>query len=422
MFDNFDLIVFLRDFFRELGISNSLSVFLQTLIIVILVAVLSWLSYIITRLIIDRVVTVAVRKTKFKWDDIFLESKVFMRLSHFAPALVIYLMAGWALEPYPGWLTFVQKLTFLYMISAGALFLFAFINAWHKIYLTLPISEHRHIKGYLQLLKIFIGFIASLIIISLIFNKDLTTLVAGLGAMAAVLMLIFKDTILGLVASVQISANNMVKIGDWISLPSRGADGTVIDITLNVIKVQNFDKTIITVPTYSLVQESFQNWTGMEKSGGRRIKRAVHIDVRSIGFLEESQIDKLKRIQILRDYIETKEKDLKDFNEKHNIDDSVLVNGRRMTNVGTFRAYINAYLKQHPKIHNDMTFLVRQLPVSEKGLPIEIYVFSKDQEWARYEAIQADIFDHLLAVVPEFGLRVFQNPTGYDFQQLTKKQ
>ncbi|HDZ41512.1 MAG TPA: mechanosensitive ion channel [Bacteroidetes bacterium] len=422
MFDNFDLIVFLRDFFRELGISNSLSVFLQTLIIVILVAVLSWLSYIITRLIIDRVVTVAVRKTKFKWDDIFLESKVFTRLSHFAPALVIYLMAGWALEPYPGWLTFVQKLTFLYMISAGALFLFAFINAWHKIYLTLPISEHRHIKGYLQLLKIFIGFIASLIIISLIFNKDLTTLVAGLGAMAAVLMLIFKDTILGLVASVQISANNMVKIGDWISLPSRGADGTVIDITLNVIKVQNFDKTIITVPTYSLVQESFQNWTGMEKSGGRRIKRAVHIDVRSIGFLEESQIDKLKRIQILRDYIETKEKDLKDFNEKHNIDDSVLVNGRRMTNVGTFRAYINAYLKQHPKIHNDMTFLVRQLPVSEKGLPIEIYVFSKDQEWARYEAIQADIFDHLLAVVPEFGLRVFQNPTGYDFQQLTKKQ
>jgi len=422
MFDNFDLIVFLRDFFRELGISNSLSVFLQTLIIVILVAVLTWLSYIITRLIIDRVVTVAVRKTKFKWDDIFLESKVFTRLSHFAPALVIYLMAGWALEPYPGWLTFVQKLTFLYMISAGALFLFAFINAWHKIYLTLPISEHRHIKGYLQLLKIFIGFIASLIIISLIFNKDLTTLVAGLGAMAAVLMLIFKDTILGLVASVQISANNMVKIGDWISLPSRGADGTVIDITLNVIKVQNFDKTIITVPTYSLVQESFQNWTGMEKSGGRRIKRAVHIDVRSIGFLEESQIDKLKRIQILRDYIETKEKDLKDFNEKHNIDDSVLVNGRRMTNVGTFRAYINAYLKQHPKIHNDMTFLVRQLPVSEKGLPIEIYVFSKDQEWARYEAIQADIFDHLLAVVPEFGLRVFQNPTGYDFQQLTKKQ
>ncbi|MDT8401749.1 MAG: mechanosensitive ion channel [Bacteroidales bacterium] len=421
MFGDFDLIVFLRDFFRELGISNSLSVFLQTLIIVILVALLSWLSYIITRFIIDRVVAVAVRRSKFKWDDMFLESKVFTRLSHFAPAIVIYLMAGWALEPYPGWLTFVQKLTFLYMILAGVLFLYAFVNAWHKIYLTLPIAEHRHIKGYLQLLKIFIGFIALLIIISLIFNKDLTTLVAGLGAMAAVLLLIFKDTILGLVASVQISANNMLKIGDWVSLPSRGADGTVMDITLNTVKVQNFDKTIITVPTYALVQESFQNWTGMEQSGGRRIKRAVYIDVRSIGFLDKKQIEKLKKIQILKDYIETKEKDLKDFNEKHDIDDSVLVNGRRMTNVGSFRAYINAYLKQHPKIHNDMTFLVRQLPVSEKGLPIELYVFSRDQEWAKYEAVQADIFDHLLAVVPEFGLRVFQNPTGDDFQQLTNR-
>lgn len=420
MFDNFDLIVFLRDFFRELGLSKSWSIFLQTVIIVILLAVLSWLAYIITRFIIDKIVTTVIRKTKFRWDDIFLESKVFNRLSHFAPALVIYFMAAWALEPYPGWLVFVQKLTYLYMIIAGVLFLFSFVNAWHKIYLTLPISEHRHIKGYLQLLNIFIGFIAVLIIISVVFNKDLTTLVAGLGAMAAVLLLIFKDTILGLVASVQLSANNMVRIGDWISLPSRGADGTVTDITLNTVKVENFDKTIITVPTYALVQESFQNWSGMERSGGRRIKRAVHIDVRSIKFLGREEIDKFKKIQILRDYIENKEEDLENFNKAHNIDNSVLVNGRRMTNVGTFRAYVDAYLKQHPKIHNDMTFLVRQLPVTEKGLPIEIYVFSKDQEWARYEAIQADIFDHLLAVVPEFGLRVFQNPTGDDFQQITK--
>jgi miniconductance mechanosensitive channel len=299
---------------------------------------------------------------------------------------------------------------------AGVLFLFAFINAWHKIYLKLPVSEHRHIKGYLQLLKIFIGFIAFLIVISVTFNRDLTTLLAGLGAMAAVLLLIFKDTILGLVASVQLSANKMVKIGDWISIPSRGTDGTVLDITLNTVKVQNFDKTILTIPTYALVQESFQNWTGMEESGGRRIKRALYIDVQSIGFLDKEQIERLKKIQILRDYIETKEKDLKDFNEKHSIDDSVLVNGRRMTNIGTFRAYIQSYLK-----HNDMTFLVRHLPVSEKGLPVEIYVFSTDQEWANYEAIQADIFDHLLAVIPEFGLRVFQNPTGSDFKQLTNR-
>ncbi len=421
MLGDFDLVVFLRDFFRELGVSNSWSILLETFIMVILVGVFSWLAYIITRFFIDRIVTVIIRKTKFKWDDIFLDNKVFTRLSHFAPAVVIYLMAGWVLEPYPGWLTFVQKLTFLYMIIASVLFLFAFVNAWHKIYLTLPMSQHRHIKGYLQLLNIFIGVVAILIMISVIFEKDVTTLVAGLGAMAAVILLIFRDTILGLVASIQLSANKMLKIGDWISIPSRGADGTVLDISLNTVKVQNFDKTILTIPTYALVQESYQNWTGMEESGGRRIKRAVHIDVRSICFLDKEQIDKLKRIQILNDYIERKEKDLKDFNKKHNIDDRVLVNGRRMTNVGTFRAYIDAYLKQHPKIHNDMTFLVRQLPVTEKGLPIEIYVFSKDQEWAKYEAIQADIFDHLLAVIPEFGLRVFQNPTGADFQQLTNR-
>ncbi len=421
MLGDFDLVVFLRDFFRELGLSGSLSVFLETVIIVIIVGVLSWLSYILARLFIDKVIATIIKRTKFKWDDIFFENKVFTRLSHFAPAVVIYLMAGWALEPYPGWLEFVRKLTFIYMIIAGILFLFSFVNAWHKIYLTLPISQHRHIKGYLQLLNIFIGVVAGLIMISVIFEKDVTTLVAGLGAMAAVIILIFRDTILGLVASVQLSANKMLRVGDWITIPSRGTDGTVLDITLNTVKVQNFDKTIITVPTYALAQESFQNWTGMEESGGRRIKRAVYIDIRSIGFLGKEQIDKLKKIQILKEYIAKKEQDLKDFNEKHNIDNSVLVNGRRMTNVGTFRAYINAYLKQHPKIRNDMTFLIRQLPVSEKGLPIEIYVFSSDQEWANYEAIQADIFDHLLAVVHEFGLRVFQNPTGDDFKLLTNR-
>ncbi|MFO7852198.1 MAG: mechanosensitive ion channel family protein [Bacteroidota bacterium] len=421
MFGDFDLSLFLRDLFRELGLSNGLSVFLVTIIIVIIVVILSWLSYIVTRFFIDKIVATAIRRTRFTWDDIFLESKVFRRLSHFAPAVVIYLMAGWALEPYPGWLTFVQKLTFLYMIIAGMLFLFSFVNAWHKIYLRLPVSKHRHIKGYLQLLNIFIGVVAALIMISVIFEKDVTSLVAGLGAMAAVLLLIFRDTILGLVASVQLSANKMVKIGDWISIPTRGADGTVTDISLNTVKVQNWDKTILTIPTYALVQESFQNWTGMEESGGRRIKRAIYIDIRSIGFLSRELIEKLKKIQILKDYIENKEQELRDFNKKHNIDDSVLVNGRRMTNVGTFRAYIQAYLHQHPKIHNDMTFLVRQLPTSEKGLPIEIYVFSNDQVWANYEAIQADIFDHLLAVVPEFGLRIFQNPTGDDFRLLTKR-
>lgn len=421
MFGDFDLIIFLRDLFLSLGLSKAVSIFMETMIIVILVATLSWLSFIITRFIIDKVIAKIVRRTSFKWDDIFFDNHVFTRLSHFAPAIIIYLMAGWALEPYPGWLDFVRTLTYLYMIVAGMLFIFAFITAWHNIYLTLPISRHRHIKGYMQMLKIFVGIVAGLIMISTITNNDISNLLTGLGAMAAVIILVFKDTILGLVASVQLSANDMLKVGDWITMPSRGADGTVMDITLNTIKVQNFDMTILTVPTYAIIQESFQNWRGMEESGGRRIKRSVFIDIKSIGFLDPEQVEKLKKIQILKDYIENMEKEMVDFNKTHNIDNTVLVNGRRMTNVGTFRAYIKAYLEQHPKIHNDMTFLVRQLQSSEKGLPIEIYVFSNDQKWANYEAIQADIFDHLLAVVPEFGLRVFQYPTGDDFKSLTNK-
>jgi len=420
MFENFDLSKFIYDLLISAGLNENRTIFLRTLIIVSVVILLSWIANLVARLIIEKLVTTIVRKTKFKWDDIFLEMNVFRSLSHFAPALVIWLMAGWALTDYPGWLAFIHKLTYLYMILAGTLFVNTFIEAWHAIYLESPISNQRHIKGYVQLAKIFIVIIGGLIIISVIFDKEIRTLLAGLGAMAAVLILVFKDTILSLVASVQLSANNMVKVGDWVSIPSRDTDGTVVDISLNTVKIQNWDKTITTVPTYSLVQESFHNWIGMEESGGRRIKRAIYIDMNSIRFLDKDMKERLKKVHHLREYIEKKEMELEKYNTEHNIDDSSIVNGRRLTNIGTFRAYVESYLHLHPKIHNDMTFLVRQLPLSEKGLPIEIYVFSNDQEWANYEAIQSDIFDHLLAVIPEFGLRVFQNPTGNDFRSLIK--
>jgi miniconductance mechanosensitive channel len=418
MFEKIDPTQFLDKLFTGLGMSENLANFLRTLIIVAVVALLSWLANLLARFIIDRVVTRIVRRTRFKWDDIFLESKVFNKLSHFAPALVIWLMAGWALSLYPGWLDFVREMTYLYMIIIGTMFLFSFIEAWHHIYNTLPVSKHRHIKGYVQVAKIIVGFIAVLIIVSVVFDKEISTLVAGLGAMAAVLILVFKDTILGLVASVQLSSNKMVSIGDWVTMPSKGADGTVIDISLNTVKVQNFDKTIITIPTYALVQDSFQNWVGMEESGGRRIKRAINIDMKTVAFLSDELRTRLMKIQILKEYIVNKQKEMEKFNLENGVDNSVLVNGRRLTNLGTFRAYVEAYLRNHPKIHNDMTFLVRQLKPTEAGLPIEIYVFANDQEWARYEAIQADIFDHLLAVIPEFGLQVFQNPSGDDFRAL----
>ncbi|MCK4750520.1 MAG: mechanosensitive ion channel, partial [Bacteroidales bacterium] len=233
-------------------------------------------------------------------------------------------------------------------------------------------------------------------------------------------MLVFKDTILGFVASIQLSANHMVKQGDWIEMPSHNADGDVIDISLNTVKVRNWDKTITTVPTYALVSESFKNWKGMEESGGRRIKRSINIDMNTVKFIDKEMAEKLKKIHLLKDHIETRQEEIRKYNEENQIDGSVLVNGRRMTNLGTFRLYIEQYLKHHPKVHQELTMLIRHLQPTEAGLPIEIYVFSNDQAWANYEAIQADIFDHILAVIPEFGLRVFQDPTGGDFQNLSK--
>lgn len=418
MFENFDPLTFIADLLTGMGMNEGAVMFLRTVILVVAVLLVSWLVNLLAKFLIDRVVAVVIRRTKFTWDDIFLESHVFTRLSHFAPALVIWFTAEWALDAYPKWLNIVQEMTYLYMIVAGTVVLNSFLNAWHTIYKRLPIAQHRPITGYVQVVRIILVSVALLVVVSVVLDKKVGTLLAGLGAMAAVLILVFKDTILGLVASIQLFENRMIKIGDWITVPSKGADGTVLDISLNTVKVQNFDKTIITIPTYSLVQDSFQNWSGMEESGGRRIKRAVNIDMQTVRFLDDQLIEKLKRIEILRDYIENKEKEINLYNQSNNIDQSVLVNGRRMTNLGTFRAYLDAYLRRHPKINSEMTFLVRHLSPTEFGLPVEVYVFSTDQAWAKYEAVQADIFDHILAILPEFGLRVFQNPSGADFRSL----
>jgi len=232
------------------------------------------------------------------------------------------------------------------------------------------------------------------------------------------MMLVFRDSILGFVAGIQLAANKMVAVGDWIEMPNYGADGDVLEVALTTVKVQNWDKTITTIPTYALISESFKNWRGMSESGGRRIKRPVNIDMSSIRFCDEEMLERYGKIQYISEYIEAKKEELEEFNQAINVDNASLVNGRRMTNIGTFRAYIRAYLQNHPAINKSMTFLIRQLQPTEHGLPIEIYVFSKDKVWANYEAIQADIFDHILAVVPEFDLRVHQNPTGADFRAL----
>jgi miniconductance mechanosensitive channel len=269
--------------------------------------------------------------------------------------------------------------------------------------------------------KIFIFFVGAILMISTLINQNPLILLGGLGALSAVLLLVFQNSILGLVAGIQLSANDMVRVGDWIEMPKHNADGDVIEITLTTVKVQNWDKTITMIPSAAFISESFKNWRGMQESGGRRIKRSIFIDVSSIQFCTEEMIERFKKIQYLKDYIEAKEKEIEAYNQEHNVDPSSKVNGRRLTNIGTFRMYIQKYLENHPRIHKDMTTMVRQLAPGEYGLPLEIYAFTNDVRWAVYESIQSDIFDHIFAAAPEFGLRVFQNPTGHDMREMLKE-
>lgn len=407
-----------QDLLIRAGASEQLAIIIENATVIVVTVLMAILAdYVIKRIIISTITRFA-RKSKTGWDDIFVRRKVFNRLAHLAPALIVFYSLQFIFEA-EKLVAFLENMVQAYMVILVLLVLDSVINALHEIYYTTPISKGRNIKGYVQVVKIVLYFTAIIMIISIFSGEAPKTLIASLGAMAAVLILVFRDTILGFVASIQLSGNNMVSVGDWITMPKFGADGTVIDISLHTVKVQNWDKTISTIPTYAMVSESFSNWRGMEESGGRRIKRSLNIDMKSVTFLDREQIDKFRKYFLLKDYITAKEKEIEEYNSSLNLDVSTVTNGRRMTNLGTFRKYLENYLLNHPKIHNDMTFLVRHLQPTERGLPLEIYVFSKDQEWAKYEALQADIFDHVLAIMHEFNLRVFQNPTGDDFRKLS---
>ena len=412
----------LKELLINWGLSEQYAILIKSAVIVVLLIILSYLVYLITNKILFRIIQNLIKRTKHVWDDMLFQRKVFKRLSHFAPAIVIYYFAKIGLVDFPQAASLVQSATYIYMIFTGMLVTDAFLNAMHDAYQTLPISKERPIKGYVQSIKIFIYAFGIIIILSVILGKSPGTLLASLGAIAAILILVFKDTILGFVSGIQLSANKMVKPGDWITMPSKNADGTVLEITLNTVKVQNFDKTIVTVPTYSLISESFQNWKGMEESGGRRIARSIHIDLKSVKFCDHKMLEKFKKIKSIQDYVNKIQAEIEDHNKKLDVDDNDKVSRRNLTNVGVFRKYIETYLENHPKIHgkeSNYTLIVRHLQPTENGLPIQIYAFSKDQAWERFEEVQSDIFDHIFAVVPEFELRVFQNPSGYDFMRLT---
>jgi miniconductance mechanosensitive channel len=338
------------------------------------------------------------------------------RLSNVIPALIIF--AGIRLiDNFPAtFITVVQNVCSAFIVLMLALAFSSLLDFVNKLYQYRPDANRRPIKGYIQVIKIFIVVTATILIITSLIDRSPLILFSGLGAMAAVLMLIFQDTLLSLVASVQISSTDMVRVGDWIEMPQLNADGDVIDIALYTVKVQNWDKTITTIPTKRLITESFKNWRGMRESGGRRIKRCLYVDQQSIHFLEERDFQRLERFMLIDDYLSSKLNELQDWNT--NLGTQEEVNYRRLTNIGTFRAYIARYLKNHAGIHKQMTLLVRQLSPTENGLPLEIYCFTNTIVWAEYEEIQSDIFDHLLSVIPEFGLRVFQNPSGADLRGL----
>ena len=304
------------------------------------------------------------------------------------------------------------------MLAASAVAtLFAVLDLGLKIYSFSSIASEIPLKGVVQVVKIVALFLAGLSLIASILNQSATVLLSGLGALSAILILVFRDSLMGFVGGLQLIANRMVATGDWIEMPKYGADGDVIDIALTTVKVRNWDKTITCIPTYALISESFKNWRGMQESGGRRIKRTINIDLSTIKFCDQQALERFSKIQYIADYIQRKQDEIDAFNAANQVDQVSLVNGRRLTNVGTFRAYVEAYLRNHSKVHQEMTFLVRHKQPGDQGLPIEIYVFSNDQVWANYESIQADIFDHLIAVVPEFDLRIFQVPSGDNFQQ-----
>ena len=384
-------------------------------LLVVLVLLLSYLANLVTRRILLKVIRGTVKRTATLWDDALLEKQLFYRAAHLAPSLVIYLMAVVPFEGLEGWISATRAAANIYMLIVGALVLDALLNGVLTIYRTFDVATRVPIRGFLQVIKVALFFIVGIFVLSILMNESPKFFLGGLGALTAVLMLVFKDPILGLVGGIQLSTNDMVRIGDWVSLPKFNADGPVIDISLTTVKVQNWDKTITTIPTYSLISDSFKNWRGMSDSGGRRIKRSLHVDISSIRFCTDEMLERFRKIESISEYIEAKNAEVTAYNAEHGVDQTIEINGRRMTNVGTFRAYVTAYLQNHPRIHQEgLTFLVRQLQPGPKGLPIEVYVFTRTTAWVEYEDIQADIFDHLLAAAPEFDLRVFQDPTDKD--------
>jgi miniconductance mechanosensitive channel len=394
----------------------------QTLTAFCALLLIAWLASFGTRRVLVQILHRALGATSLGKNQDFSKHSISTRLANIVPAFI--LLAG--IELVPGLpdivTTIIRNVSSAFIVLTLAMAISALLHIINAIYERRPDATNRPIKGYLQLLQIAAYAVATILIIATLIDRSPVILLSGLGAMAAVLMLIFQDTLLSLVASVQISSNDIVRVGDWLEMPQLNADGFVIDIALHTVKVQNWDKTITTIPTKRLISDSFKNWRGMQESGGRRIKRSLYLDQNSVRFLEPEEISRLKRFALIQDYLDTKQKELEEWNAEVAARGYASVNMRRVTNIGTFRIYVEQYLRQHPGINQDMLMLVRQMSPGAEGLPLELYCFTSTVAWVGHETTQSDIFDHLFAILPEFGLRVFQSPSGADLRMLAAMQ
>ncbi|HEJ7129155.1 TPA: mechanosensitive ion channel [Serratia marcescens] len=371
-------------------------------------------------LVLHRVVLAALQRrgqqSQRVWQQAITQYKLFQRVALLLQGVIISIQATLWLQSGSQTQAVIVTAAQVWILAFTLLSLFSLLDTLLALLRQSPISNQLPLRGIFQGLKLVAAILIGIMIVSLLMGKSPLLLLSGLGAMTAVLMLVFKDPILGLVAGIQLSANDMLKIGDWLEMPKYGADGAVIDIGLTTVKVRNWDNTVTTIPTYALISDSFKNWRSMSESGGRRIKRSLNIDSGSVHFLSEEEQRRLQRNPLLHSYLNDKTQELSRHNQEIAIDLASPLNGRRLTNLGTLRAYLEAYLRAHPRIHQNMTLMVRQLAPTPEGLPLEIYAFTNTTVWAEYESIQADIFDHILAVIDEFGLRVHQTPTGNDLR------
>jgi miniconductance mechanosensitive channel len=407
-------------FIEDFGLDPILALYLKLLTLILGLFIICLLSWYLTKIVIVSFVNKIFLKTKVAWDDVLVEKKVFEKMAYLIPAFIIVIVAPYIFGDFPNLIKYVIILSNIFIIIIIIRSAITLLSVFDEILSNTIILADKPVTTYIQVLKIGVYFIGGILVLSSVLGKSPFYFLGAMGAMTAILLLIFKDTILGFVASIQMSVYDMVRVGDWISMPKYDADGDVMSINLNTVKVQNWDKTITTIPTYAFITDSFKNWRGMNDSGGRRINRAINLKVSSFKFCDEKMLTQLKKHKLIEDFIIENENDVQKFNSKIIDDEIDPVNNRRMTNIGVFRIYAEKYITAHSKINENMTLMVRQLESTSKGLPLEIYCFTYEREWVKYESVVSNLFDHLFTIISEFELEVFEEPTGNDFRSFIR--